>query len=87
MHSEGFPADYGLIAGMVIIREHGSVVVDKLMNEWWQYILEYCTRDELSFDYLCWKHNVKYSILPGDCCCNEYFINHKHFNESLVVGA
>jgi hypothetical protein len=32
---------------------------------WWELICKFSSRDQLSFPYACYKHNIKPSILPG----------------------
>ena len=63
---ENYPEHNGLISGAVLIRNHQKPAVQKLMNDWWQMVLNKSKRDQLSFNYVAWKNNFEYAILPGD---------------------
>lgn len=64
--SMGFPKNKGLIRASIILRKHDDKNVIKTMEEWWKEILNHSKRDQLSFNYIAWKNNLKYRILPGD---------------------
>jgi len=51
---EGFPKDYGLNAGGVIIRRHNDKV-SKFMKMWFNEVKEGSYRDQTSFMYIYWK--------------------------------
>ena len=75
---EGYPKNNGLITGMIIVREHNSKDVVKLMEDWWGEICKYSRRDQLSFNYVAWKNNFKIHYIPGDSRDNEFFKRQKH---------
>lgn len=86
---EGYPANNGLIVTSVLIRRHNDPVVIKLMNEWWEEISNGSKRDQLSFDYVCWKNKFTYSCLPGDIRLgNPWFrtlgSNRKNFTKKII---
>lgn len=64
--TEGFPEDYGLISGGVLLRAHHDKKLISVMEDWWKIVKEQSKRDQLSFNYLAWKHHFKYQIIPGD---------------------
>lgn len=68
----GFPKDYGLVATGVILRKNLDPQVIKLNEAWWNEIKKGSKRDQLSFNYVCWKNNFKYQIIEGYYWDNEY---------------
>ena len=70
---EGVPKNIGLIHGAVIYRRHNEPVTDNLMEAWWKEITDFSIRDQLSFNYLIWKHKVKLSYFDGDLNSCSYF--------------
>ena len=57
------PLMHGLINGAIILRNHESKLLPKLMDDWWFEIYNYSIRDQLSFNYVNWKNDG----------CAEYF--------------
>ena len=74
---EGFPKSYGLIASGILFRDHHDPEVIKLMEDWFNEVKNYSRRDQLSFNYVCWKNNFQY-----DGCNLYYFKNHYFFRFS-----
>ena len=56
---EGMPANYGFGENNILYRKHNNQKIIEIMNEWWHMVLTYSKRDQLSFAYLLWKHNIK----------------------------
>ena len=71
--SEGFPKNNGLITGMVILRRHNESDCIQAMEDWWTEIKYNSKRDQLSFNYVAWKNNLKFNYINGDSRNNEYF--------------
>jgi len=70
--AEGYPKDAGLVATTVILRRQSTAI--RLFNEcWWAEIAGGSVRDQLSFNYVCWKLGMKYDVIPGDLFRNEQF--------------
>lgn len=55
-----FPDSQGLTETNVLIRKHKQI---KEFSQEWTHCIEICRRDQLSFDYLLWKHKVDYERL------------------------
>jgi hypothetical protein len=72
---EGYPANNGLATNSIIVRWHNQDSVINLMEDWWQEIKYNSRRDQLSFDYICWKNNFSYKFLEGDSRNNKYFVS------------
>lgn len=70
---EGYPANNGLISGMIIFRRHNKPKVIKVMNDWWSEISENSRRDQISFNYVAWKNNFSINYIKGDSTNNKYF--------------
>lgn len=62
--SEGFPEHYGLTQSGIIFRYHNDEAYKKLAEAWWNEIENGSHRDQLSFNYVCWKNeDVKVNYL------------------------
>lgn len=70
---EGYAAHSGLIAGTFIFRNHHSRRVKKVCEDWWEHVLRYGARDQLSFNYVAWRNGYLHTVLNIDLCDNEYF--------------
>ena len=42
------------------------------MNQWWNMIEKYSKRDQLSFNYICWKLEYAYYTVPWDSIINKF---------------
>lgn len=57
---EGFPIDYGMIEGNVIVTDLKNNKAKKILDDCWQeLILSDGGRDQLVLPYILWKHNIK----------------------------
>lgn len=70
---EGYPRQNGLGTTMVLVRRHNEKDCIKLMENWWTEIKYNSKRDQLSFNYIAWKHKVKFNYIDGDSRNNKYF--------------
>ena len=68
-----YPANDGLITGMVILRRHNEKDCIETMEYWWTEIKYNSKRDQLSFNYCAWKNDLKFNYMDGDSRDNEYF--------------
>ena len=80
--AEGYPRNNGLAECSVILRRHTPAVA-RLNELWWQEISNGSHRDQLSFNYACWKLGIGYSLLPGIISQwvdsgNPFFKKHDH---------
>lgn len=53
---EGFPRLFGLTENGILIREHNNNNCIRIMDTWWDEVLNYSRRDQLSFMYAIWKN-------------------------------
>jgi hypothetical protein len=59
-----YPSNNGLVESGLIIRDHNNDRCISVMEQWWLMIEHYSRRDQLSFDYVCWKNNFGYNAMP-----------------------
>lgn len=60
--SEGY-IDNDLVETGILFRNHTEKVVD-LSHFWYKEVLRHSHRDQLSFNYSCWKKNFQYNTIP-----------------------
>lgn len=78
---EGFPHKYGLLQSNIMLRKHNEQDCISLMEEWWKELKNGSHRDQLSFNYACWKHqDVKVIYLDKKICKSQYF----HWNGAHI---
>lgn len=83
--SEFFPHNFGLISSGILYRRHSKRKVIHLMNDWWNEVNSESGRDQLSFNYVCWKNKFLYDIADILYYKNdffEYFPHYSNFNVS-----
>lgn len=75
--ADGYPEHNGLAACTIIVRRHTDRI--KRFNEfWWEQTRQYSVRDQLSFNYSCWKLGMSYGIIPGDLSASQNWSWHLH---------
>ncbi len=62
LEAEKFPHDIGLYDTSMIFREHNDNTIISAQELWWQMLVNYSRRDQLSFVYSFWKYEI--NILP-----------------------
>lgn len=65
-YNDGFPANYGLPCGGLIIRKHHDENVKRAMELWYEEICRASKRDQISLPYILWKSDLHYDL------CDEY---------------
>lgn len=71
---EGFPSNYGLVQSNIVIRKHNDDKCKAFMDDWWDEVKNGSKRDQLSFDYVRWKHeDTTVNMLDKDTCQSKYF--------------
>lgn len=63
--SNGFPDSEQLIAGTVLLRRHNSPVMISVQEDWYEHVLRFSKRDQLSFNYLRWRHSLEIGYFNG----------------------
>ena len=64
INKDGFKPDQAMCSETgVLIRRHKNI---ERFGEHWVQLIKQCRRDQTSFNYLVWKHNVSAKVLPSD---------------------
>ena len=71
--SERYPENNGLIFASILIRRHNEPDVKQAMELWWREIENGSRRDQLSFNYIAWKADLKLHIIDGNIRDNRWF--------------
>lgn len=75
----GFAENFGLLNGSFIVRDHRSLMIKKLMEDWWYEIESHSVRDQVSLPYVLWKNKIiDYKINEKP---QKYIYNHGHEKE------
>jgi len=78
LNEEKYPRLNGLIQTNVIVR-YNTEQMKFISEKWWQEILNYSKRDQLSLNYILWKYNkIQYSIFSADILKFRKFILYTH---------
>ena len=72
---EGYPQNNGLVVQMEVLRRHNKKDVIQAMEDHWVELKYNSKREQLSFNYIAWKDNLKFSYIQGDSRNNDYFLN------------
>lgn len=75
---EGYPEHNGLIDSGILVREHKNEKVKEVMKIWWNEILNGSYRDQLSFNYACWKADFIYDTSELVIYRNKYVTLYNH---------
>ena len=78
--SINYPANNGLVSSGVLVRSHHDQTIINLMNQWWHEIKCFSRRDQLSFNYICWKNNFTYYPIPTRIGDGRFFRRNPHKN-------
>lgn len=73
--ADGYPSHRGLSSTFVLLRRHLSPI--RALNiRWWKEIANGSVRDQLSFDYVCWKLGIAPTYIPGTVFEGEHYRRH-----------
>ena len=78
--NEQMPSNQGLINGAIILRNHESELLSKLMDDWWFEIYNYSIRDQISFNYVNWKNGNFVKYFSEEITNFLYFTYKPHLN-------
>lgn len=78
MQKEGYDFIPMLTANYIILRRHDNKNLKIAMKEWLQIIYHECKRDQISLQYLLWKHNIKMVHLDDFCSPQKFFKRFHH---------
>jgi hypothetical protein len=63
--AEGMPVNSGLIEGHFIVRRHNVPQISHFGDRWFEHVLRYSRRDQISFPYLAWKLGLQYEFITA----------------------
>lgn len=72
--NDGYPPNIGMVETNILLRNHNDMRCILLCNRWGSELLLGSHRDQLSFNYVCWKNK----ITPG-YLTHEFNIMHNNF--------
>lgn len=85
---DGFPLKFGLTSNGIILRKHFDANVIALMTAWWEEYSIGAKRDQLSLQYLIWKHNIHIATMEESAHKNtKYFRISVHPSQSRLSVA
>ncbi len=63
LRKNNYPEQNGLFENCMIFRRHNDLKLIEAEKLWWQMVLDYSRRDQLSAVYAFWKNNIKIEAL------------------------
>lgn len=75
---EGYPEKNGLVETGLMVRELHDERVKTAMWTWWREVLNYSKRDQLSFNYACWKNALAFDTTDLYIYDNQYVESYNH---------
>jgi hypothetical protein len=80
IRNQGYPENNGLSACHLILRKN-SPRISFLNDVWWSMVCNYSYRDQLSFNFACWKTYTKYQIIEP---YKEYIYEQSHKRKRVI---
>ncbi len=62
--AEGYPHFHGMVESSVVARRNQLQTVREFNEAWWRELAGGSVRDQLSFNYVAWKQQFAYGLLP-----------------------
>lgn len=82
--NNGYPTRNGLAETNVMFRMHNDGEVINLMTDWWRCVSTNTIRDQLSFNYVLYKHKIVCEYFEGNTrISSEYFGCELHKNDRI----
>lgn len=63
--AEGMPRHAGLIEGHFLLRRHNAPALVRFGERWFEHVLRFSRRDQISFPYLAWKLGLGYETITA----------------------
>lgn len=63
--AEGMPFHAGLIEGHFLLRRHNAPDLVRFGERWFEHVLRFSRRDQISFPYLAWKLGLRYDVISA----------------------
>lgn len=81
--AEKYVNDSRMIDSCVLVRDHHNLTLRRVMETWWDEVLQNSYRDQLSFGYSCWKNDFVYDTSPMLSYKNDFFRAYSHNNVAI----
>lgn len=81
LKKENYPCNNGLIESAILVRRNDDVILKKTMKLWFEMILKYSYRDQLSFNYVAWQEKLNFKLLNMSAFDNKYFGRNIHCSQ------
>lgn len=81
--NEGYPRHNGLAATRFMIRQN-NIELNYLMRQWWNQIELGSFRDQLSFNYVCWREGINPQYIEDKKIIKIYGRKYKHNIRDIV---
>lgn len=78
MKAEGYDFTPLLSAGYIILRRHDDHVLKIALREWLDIILNECKRDQMSLQFVLWKHGITMKYLDDFIDPHLFFSRYDH---------
>jgi len=73
--NENYPEHNGLLSAAIIVRRHNEKDCVTLGDAWWEEMLHFSHLDQMSFNYVAWKHNIHFNWVLEDVREATHFFN------------
>jgi GT2 family glycosyltransferase len=80
--NDGYPADAGLSECTILLRRH-TPKIEAFNEAWWEEIKSGSKRDQLSFDYVVRKHDLKVNYFAGHLRAENYLFKRDFHNKKI----
>lgn len=74
MRSFEYPENQGLTETNVLFRKHHHKSVQAVDEDWSDFLKKFTIRDQISFDFLCWRHRIKVWYFDGTTHRNGHMV-------------
>lgn len=74
---EGYPPFNGLVETGCVVRRN-TPEVEMFNMQWWNELAKHSFRDQLSFNYVAWKLEMPYGLIPGRGSTSSFFDSIRH---------
>lgn len=68
----GYPDNSGLMTGGVLLRRHNDPDLILVSEQWFEHVLRFSKRDQISFDFVAAFNHFNYGLLEGSIVDNKY---------------
>ena len=83
---EKYPDNKGLIESCILIRNHNDKRCIKIMEKWFKEIKKNSHRDQLSFNYINWKNDIKIKYISKNFVFDYFRQNITHIINKIYTN-